>query len=88
MKYTPTNMTCTELLELDGDTLAEYWTGDLIDERGTVYRDGAHKVKVTPAGRKLSIPAKTKTFRGEAAWMDAERLWRDLQFWLGRTRPW
>jgi hypothetical protein len=84
MKYKPQAMSCTDVIEIEGDTIAELWTGDLIDERGHVYSDGCHQVKITSTGRKLSVPFKTKTWKGESAWMNAGRVWSDLTFWVRR----
>lgn len=81
-KYTPIDLALNAQLTMDGEIIAELWSGDLRDDRGTVYRDGAHQVKITAKGRAAGVPAKTKTFKGETAWMDAERVWRDIQMWL------
>ena len=62
----------------DGATLATVEVGDLLDTRtGTTYAEGWHRVQLTPAGRERT-GMRTKTFRGETAWSDAERYARDL----------
>lgn len=43
---------------------------DLIDTRGNEFHDGAYRVRQN--GKHI------KTFKGETAWMDAERLATDL----------
>lgn len=84
MKYATQDLQLTDFLTLHGDVVAELWVGELKDDRGNVYRDGAYKVKITPAGRKHGCPAKTKTFKGETAHTNADRLWYDIGFWVRR----
>jgi hypothetical protein len=61
---------------------------DLRDERtGTVYRDGTHKVHVRKSDR---LPAtgqpRSKTFKGELAWCNAERYAEDAHWWYQQRR--
>lgn len=62
----------------DGALLATLSIGELTDTRtGRTYPDGAHKVTLSRTARDLGF--KSKTFKGETAWSDAERLIRDVQ---------
>jgi hypothetical protein len=61
---------------------------DLRDTRtGTVYTDGCHRVVINKSDR---VPAtgqpRTKTFKGEMAWCNAERYAEDARNWYQRRR--
>lgn len=49
---------------------------DLVDHRGRVYDEGAYHVKLD--GKVL------RTFKGETAWMSADRLVRDTRYRIMR----
>jgi hypothetical protein len=52
---------------------------DLRDTRsGTVYRDGCHRVRITRAEALPGQP-RSKTFKGESAWCNAERYAEDAR---------
>jgi hypothetical protein len=54
---------------------------DLVDTRsGQVYRDGAYRV-IAPGKR-------TKVFKGERAWSDADRLASDYAFEMRNAQDW
>jgi len=85
--YTPTNIALRETLTLDGVSMAHYEQGDLTEHSSAgdyVWTDGWHKVTILPAAKARGLKLRTKTFKGETAWMDAERLWNDAQFWVQR----
>jgi hypothetical protein len=87
---------------LDGPWIT-YWTNEVTDAEGTahtvmllnaalrdtrtgtIYEDGAHAVDVHPQPEGW----RRKVYKGETAWMNAERLARDVETALafGRTVP-
>lgn len=78
-RYTTGNFkTDATYRDSDGNLLATLSIGELTDTRtGRVYPDGAHKVILTRSARDLGF--RSKTFKGETAWSDAERLIHDVQ---------
>lgn len=62
----------------DGTPLATLSIGELTDTRtGHVYPDGAHTVTLSRTARDLGF--RSKTFKGDTAWSNAERLIYDVQ---------
>jgi len=68
----------TQETEFHG-TVVAIEIADLTDTQdGRVYRFGAYRV--TKDGKPVSGKGGTVPFKGETAWMDAERLHRDILF--------
>lgn len=58
------------------DVLVIHETADIRDPRGGwTYREGAHRVRSFRGGRSFK---RLRTFYGETAWMDAERMFSDI----------
>jgi hypothetical protein len=86
--YIAVDLSLAETILLDDQPIAQRLTGDLQEIGGHLWHDGVHKIILLPAARNLGCPFKSKTFKGETAWMDADRLWLDLKFWAQREGAW
>ena len=77
-RYTTRNFQQVETFrDHEGTIAATLQIGELVDTRtGNVYPDGAHKVTLPRHVRDLGF--RSKTFKGETAWSDAERLINDV----------
>jgi hypothetical protein len=86
--YTAVDLHLRTVLTLDDVPMVHYYVGDLAETGGHVWSEGVHKIMILPAARKAGLKLRSKTFKGETAWMDAERLWSDAMFWAQREGSW
>lgn len=70
-----------------GPATVSTWSADLVDFHGQVFRGGAHKVLVeAPDDWYDKVVKKSRIFKGETAWSDAQRHADDIRMYLVRTK--